>query len=275
MGFSELLRWLAFGAYLVGSAGVFLGLVMARRGLLRAGAYVTGCGFAAHTVDLIIWYGGGSATVNAAFYISVLAWVLLVVFTVLWKRLGLAFLGMAAAPLVFLLYTASFAFSGLNVVLPKAYAPAFWVVHIGTLYVSMGLLAMAFGAGMAFMYMERKIKTKAKLAGFQREMPSLTTFDSVNRIAALFGFPLFTTGLLSGFVWSGLTRSAVFTGHPREYLSLFGWLFFAFFFHQRTAAGWQGRKTARLAIWLFIYLLGSMLAVNLLFPTHHSFVQTP
>ncbi len=275
MGFSELLRWLAFGAYLLGSAGVFLGLVAARRGLLRAGACITGLGFAAHTMDLLVWYGGGAATVNAAFYVSVLAWVLLVVFTVLWKRLGLAFLGMAAAPMVFLVYTASFAFSGLNVVLPKAYAPAFWVVHIGALYVSMGLLAMAFGAGMAFMYMEQKIKTKAKLAGFQREMPSLTAFDAVNRIAALFGFPLFTTGLLSGFIWSGLTRSAVFTGHPREYLSLVGWLFFAFFFHQRVVTGWQGRKTARLAIWLFIYLLSSMLAVNLLFPTHHSFVETP
>lgn len=275
MGFSELFRWLAFACYLLGSAGVIAGLLAARKGLLRAGAAVTGLGFAAHSLDLILWYAGGEATVNAAFYISLLALVLLVVFTVLWKKLGLAFLGMAAAPLVFLVYTASFAFSGLNVVLPKEYAPAFWIVHIGSLYVSMGLLAMAFGAGLAFIYMEHKIKTKARLTGFQREMPSLTAFDAVNRIAALAGFPLYTLGLLSGFVWSGMTRKMVYTGHPREFLALVGWLFFAFLFHQRLAVGWQGRKTARMAIWLFIFIAASMLAVNLLFPMHHSFVETP
>ncbi|EPR42317.1 cytochrome c assembly protein [Desulfovibrio sp. X2] len=272
MAFSDLLRWIVFGCYFAGATGVFLGLVTSRKGLLRLGAWITGLGFAAHTADLVLWLVGGLSHGPEESYISLLSWVLLVVFVILWRTRDLAFLGMAAAPLAFLMYTVSFAFSGLRVVVPQEYAALFWVVHIGSIYVSMGLLAMAFGAGMAFMYMERKIKTKAKLSGFQREMPSLQAFDKVNRLAALVGFPLFTLGIGSGFVWSGLMRKMAYTGHPREILSIIGWLIYAFLFHQRLAMGWQGRKPARLAIWLFIFLVCAMLAVNLLSPMHHSVV---
>ena len=50
-------------------------------------------------------------------------------------------------------------------------------------FLAISLLAMACGAGAAYLYLERKIKTKEKLAGFAKALPSLSACDTVNRWA--------------------------------------------------------------------------------------------
>ncbi|WP_029895195.1 cytochrome c biogenesis protein CcsA [Desulfohalovibrio reitneri] len=273
MDFSSFIHWLVLGLYAAATVCILAGTLHGRSSIKSLGAWLTAGGFVLHALHLVLLVVVGKA-INAPFFFSLFSWSLLLVFALLWRKLRIGFLGMAATPLALLIYTASFAFTNLKVEVPKEYATAFWGLHIGSLYISMGLLAMAFGAGLAFIYMDSSIKRKQKMNGIRKEMPSLSTFDAVNRATAMIGFPLYTLGLFSGFVWSGLTRGMVFTGHPREVAALLSWLFFAFFFHQRLAQGLQGRRPARLAIWLFIFTMASMLAINLLWPTHHSLVQT-
>lgn len=49
-------------------------------------------------------------------------------------------------------------------------------------------MAMAAGAGIAFLYLNNKIKTKANLSAMGKDMPSLNTFDNVNHWSILIGF---------------------------------------------------------------------------------------
>jgi ABC-type transport system involved in cytochrome c biogenesis permease subunit len=49
------------------------------------------------------------------------------------------------------------------------------------------------------------------------------------------------------------------------------WLIYAYLFHQRLALGWQGRKPAKLAIFIFIVSVVSLLGINYFLPSHHTF----
>ena len=266
---------LVVGGYFIGATLHLLGVVTARPGLRRAGNAMTVAGFGLHTADLVLLLARerGAALLSGEFYFSLLAWSLLVICLFLWWRLRLEMLGLLAAPLALFLFLSSQAVTATRMPLPKALGGLFFGLHIGALFLAISLLAMACGAGAAYLYLERKIKTKEKLKGFSKSLPALSTCDTVNRWAVTAGFPLYTIGLLSGFLWAKLTWNRIFSYDPKEVTAIGVWLLFAFLFHQRLFLGWRGRKTARLAIWIFCLTLVSMLVINFFMPTHHSFAR--
>jgi len=271
----SLLFHLVLAGYFAGATLYLLGVVTAKPGLRRAGAFCTVAGFAFHSADLGILLGTeyGTALLSGEFYFSLLAWSLLLICLFLWWRLRLGMLGLLAAPLALFLFLSSQAVTATRIPLPKALGGLFFGLHIGAFFLAISLLAMACGAGAAYLYLEGKIKTKEKLTGFTKALPALSTCDTVNRWAVAAGFPLYTVGLLSGFIWAKLTWNRIFSYDPKEITAIAIWLLFAFLFHQRLVMGWRGRKTARLAIWIFGLTLVSMLVINFFMPTHHSFAR--
>lgn len=271
----NLLFVLVLAAYFGGATLHLLGVVAGKPGLRHAGSGLTVAGFACHTADLALLLAseGGTALLSGEFYFSLLAWSLLLICLFLWWRLRLEMLGLLAAPLALFLFLSSQAVTAARMPLPKALGGLFFGLHIGALFLAISLLAMACGAGAAYLYLERKIKTKEKLSGFSKALPALSTCDTVNRWVVAAGFPLYTIGLLSGFIWAKLTWNRIFSYDPKEITAICVWLLFAFLFHQRLVMGWQGRKTARLAIWIFSLTLVSLLVINFFMPTHHSFAR--
>ncbi len=259
--------------YFCGAALQIGGALGRKDAMRRMGNYFAAGGFALHTLDLamVLTLERGLALLQGEFYFSLLAWVLLLIFFLAWWKLKLDFLGLIASSLALILFLASHAITASRLPLPQSLGPLFFGMHIGALFLSIGLLGMAFGAGMAYIYMERKIKTKEKLAGFAKALPSLNAFDLVNMWAVNAGFPLYTLGLVSGFFWAKLVWNRFFSWDPKEITAIFIWILFAFLFHQRLFLGWRGRKTAWMAIWVFCLTLVSMLVINFLMPTHHGF----
>ncbi len=267
--------FLVLAGYFAGATLYLLGVVSGKTGLRRAGAGLTATGFALHTADLAVLLAGegGTALLSGEFYFSLLAWCLLLICLFLWWRLRLGMLGVLAAPLALFLFLSSQAVTATRMPLPKALGGLFFGLHIGAFFLAISLLAMACGAGVAYLYLERKIKTKEKLRGVSKALPALSTCDTVNRWAVAVGFPLYTVGLLSGFIWAKLTWNRIFSYDPKEITAIGVWLLFAFLFHQRMFLGWRGRKTARMAIWIFSLTLVSLLVINFFMPTHHSFAR--
>ena len=271
----NILFLLVLAGYFLGAVSHLLGVVTGKAGLRRAGWLLTVGGFVCHTLDLaaLLVLEGGMAFLSGEFYFSLLAWSLLLICLFLWWRLRLGMLGLLASPLALFLFLSSQAVTAARMPLPKALGGLFFGLHIGALFLAISLLAMACGAGVAYLYLERKIKTKEKLGGFAKALPALSTCDTVNRWAVAAGFPLYTLGLLSGFIWAKLTWNRIFSYDPKEITAICIWMLFAFLFHQRLMLGWQGRKPARMAIWLFGLTLVSMLVINFYMPTHHSFAR--
>lgn len=270
MALSEITPTVLIAAYFLGALLFALGSALRQERLKSAALALAGLGFALQTIDLAVLLGTldiSQALTTGRLLFSLLGWGIMAIFLALWWKLKLKFLAMVAMPLTLVFTAASDASVGVQAKLPPMLTGLFFFLHIGTLFASMALLAMAFGAGVAFLHLEKRIKTKTGLKKFQQDMPSLDTFDKVNHMASLVGFPLYTLGLASGFVWAWLAAKRVFSMDPKELLALIVLLLFAYLFHQRVAMGWRGRKPAIMAIVVFLLTVVSMLGINFLVPT--------
>ena len=101
--------------------------------------------------------------------------------------------------------------------------------------------------------------------------PVLSGMTFTIHIAAIF----ISIGLIFGFISARINWGTILSGDPKEFISLVVWGLYAWLFHQRFTQGWQGRKPAILAIWIFTVCAFSLIVVNLFMTTHHSFLTTP
>lgn len=260
MGLLELLHIMIIVLYGLGTVLFLTGLGTANDRLKKTAVWLAAVGFFAHTADLALVLLSDPAALNAGkFYFNILAWCVLALYFFLWWRLRLEFLAITALPLALLLFVASMALGGIMVKMPPELTALFFGLHIGTLILTLGVMIMAFGAGVAFLYYNRKLKTKAGLASMGSDVPSLDVFDRVNRWAVVGGFPLFTLGLFSTFFWYWIAPGKQFAWDVMKIGSLAVWFLFAFLFHQRLVLGWRGRKPAMIAIWVFVGMCISLI----------------
>lgn len=273
MEFASLLEIAIVALYFAGAVLFPAGMLKQKPALKRVAALCAAGGLAVHTLEIVLLFSsGGHATFSqGGLYYSLFGWVLLVAYFAIWWKKRLEFLALGASPVALLLYLSSISIPAAAVVkMPDNLAGLFFTLHIGTLFVSLSLMALAFGAGALFLHMEGKIKSKEKLEGFRKDLPSLNTFDLANKWAVLWGFPLYTVGLFSGFIWGRFTWGKLLTWDPKEIVSICIWLLYAYLFHQRLTLGWRGRKAAKLVMLVFVLSVFSLVAVNFLIPSHHN-----
>lgn len=272
MSFESILTTGVILLYSVGTLCIFIGTLAMRRRVKVAANWFTLAGFALHTVlGLTVLFTHTLEELSAGYFLQLMAWCLILFYLAAWRLLRLPFLALTAAPLALLLCILSIRLSKVTSVLPEHLAGLFMGLHILSLFISLGLLAMAFGAGLLFVYMERKIKAKLPIAEFAKDFPALSTCDKINRAAVVVGFPLYTLGLMSSVIWLPLSQNTV--ENPKVLVSMFTWFLYALLFYQRMALGYQGRKTAVMAIIIFTI---SALSFGFDFTlTHHSKLLQP
>lgn len=132
-----------------------------------------------------------------------------------------------------------------------------------------------FRRGRAFPHPSEEHQVEIKAGGLPKGSPALSALDKINAFTTTVGFPLFTAGVLFGFISARINWGTILSGDPKEFISLVVWGLYAWLFHQRFTQGWQGRKPAILAIWIFTVCAFSLIVVNLFMTTHHSFLTTP
>lgn len=251
-----------------------VGGLVGRSALARRLACLTGVGgFAVQTLSLVLGsHGALPGGLSLGAYLELSAWFLLLCGILGRLKFKLEAPLLFAALAAFLLTAAAHPYLHRQVVLPAELSGPFYALHIGALFLSLSLTALAFGAALLFVYMQGKIKGKKRLTGFRQDFPALAVLDKINAVCVPAGFLLYTVGIATGFIWAASVWGRSFSGDPKELVSLVIWIGYAVLFHQRTVRGRQGRMPAVFMIGLFALCLFSIVVVNALLPTHHAFL---
>ncbi|WP_335869768.1 cytochrome c biogenesis protein CcsA [Bacillus sp. 2205SS5-2] len=96
--------------------------------------------------------------------------------------------------------------------------------------------------------------------------------DEIGYRSVLIGFPVFTLGaLIFAMIWAQVAWHRFWGWDPKEVWALITFLFYAAFLHLRMSKGWQGEKSAWLAVIGFVIIMFNLIAVNLIIAGLHSY----
>lgn len=98
------------------------------------------------------------------------------------------------------------------------------------------------------------------------------TMDEITYRSVVIGFPLFALGgLLFAMIWAHMAWSRFWGWDPKEVWALITFLFYAGMLHLRIGKGWEGEKTAWMAIIGFGIIIFNQVFVNLIISGLHSY----
>ncbi|MFD0670464.1 cytochrome c biogenesis protein CcsA [Cohnella sp. GCM10027633] len=107
--------------------------------------------------------------------------------------------------------------------------------------------------------------------------PHLTDIDAddleeISYRAIAIGFPVFTLGaLIFAMIWAEIAWSRFWGWDPKEVWALVTWLFYSAYLHLRLSRGWQGTRSAWLAVIGFLVVMFTLIGVNLVLAGLHSY----
>jgi len=175
---------------------------------------------------------------------------------------------------------------GLGIDLTWIYTPAgslvpalqsYWIaIHVTAMIVAIGLFI--FGAVVTTLYLladrsQRRVAAgqPSWSAGIWRHLPVPAVLDRLSYRSVLFGFPVWTFGVMAGAIWADHAWGRYWGWDPKETWSFITWVVYAMFLHARATAGWRGRRAAWIHLAGFVCLMFNVIGVNLLITGLHSY----
>jgi cytochrome c-type biogenesis protein CcsB len=175
---------------------------------------------------------------------------------------------------------------GLGVDLTVLYTPAgslvpalqsYWIaIHVTAMIVAIGLFI--FGAVVTTLYLiadrsQRRIAAgqPSWSAGILQHLPGPAILDRLSYRSILFGFPVWTFGVMAGAIWADHAWGRYWGWDPKETWSFITWVVYAMFLHARATAGWRGRRAGWIQMAGFTCLMFNVIGVNLWITGLHSY----
>jgi HemX protein len=132
--------------------------------------------------------------------------------------------------------------------------------HIMTASLGVSLFGLAFGVALMYLLQEREVKGKRFGALFSR-LPPLDSLDKlIDRLVRL-GFLSFTAASILGAVIARSVWKSAWSWDPQQVTTLLIWLLYGGMVQARHR-GWHGRRYARLTIFGFAVLIGSIVILR-------------
>ena len=151
-----------------------------------------------------------------------------------------------------------------------AFRGGWLLVHIASMCLGYTGFFLSFVAAMMYLIQERELKSKRPKAFYYR-LPSLEVCDEIYYRSLLFGLPFLTIGILTGFVWASRAWKGPWELDPKILASLLTWSIYLVLFSTRLSGSWRGRRGAYVAIFGFVAVMMTFLAVSVLSGQHGYF----
>lgn len=120
----------------------------------------------------------------------------------------------------------------------------------------------------------RRFITRGPIGDFlaRRASGDPEMLDEISYRAVAIGYPVFTLGgLVFAMLWAKEAWGDYWFWDPKETWALIAWLTYSAYLHFRITRGWEGRKSAWLAVLGFGVVLFTLIGVNLLIVGVHSY----
>ncbi|MCD2136944.1 c-type cytochrome biogenesis protein CcsB [Salinicoccus halitifaciens] len=100
----------------------------------------------------------------------------------------------------------------------------------------------------------------------------LNLMDEIGYRSVIIGFPLFALGgIFFAAIWAQIAWSRFWGWDPKETWAFITFMFYTIFLHLRLNRGYEGEKSAWLAVIGFILILFNLIAINLIVAGLHSY----
>src|SRR5215469_270725 len=175
---------------------------------------------------------------------------------------------------------------GLGVDLTLIYTPAgslvpalqsYWIaIHVTAMIVAAGLFIFGAVVTTTYLLAERSQRRVASgqpslSLGILSHLPGPIVLDRLSYRSVLFGFPVWTFGVMAGAIWADHAWGRYWGWDPKETWSFITWVVYAMFLHARATAGWRGRRAAWIHLAGFGCLMFNLIGINLLVTGLHSY----
>src|SRR5258706_11217961 len=182
---------------------------------------------------------------------SLLAFLIMVIFMLVYLIYKTTSPGIVVFPLVFLLTFVAATGQQPLVLTSVAVKQGWLAAHILMIFAGYAALFLSFGASLLYLLQERALKSKSSTGMFAR-LPALQVIDDIGYRSLMLGFPFMTLGLVLGSVVAESTYGPVDFLDPKILLSVLMWVVYLLMVYMRLSAGWRGRRAALLASVAFV-----------------------
>jgi ABC-type uncharacterized transport system permease subunit len=267
--------WLrvALGCYAVGLLYALVALTRSSDLLNKVALHAAYLGMVFHFVSLAedVRAAGQITMASVHNAESVLAFLLMVVFMIVYLAYKTTSPGIIVFPIVFLLTLVAATGQQPFLQIPPDVRKSWVIVHVALILTGYAALIVSFCASVLYLIQERTLKSK-KAGGIFTRLPALEVIDEIGYRSLLLGFPFMTLGLIAGTMVAQATFGRVDFLDPKILLSLLMWAVYLVMVYTRWNAGWRGRRAAYLAAGAFLAAVIAWSANY--FSTIHRFVQS-
>jgi cytochrome c-type biogenesis protein CcsB len=148
-------------------------------------------------------------------------------------------------------------------------------IHVSVAFTASALLTLAFSLTVLYLVQQRREDARALGKPVRRAfldgLPAAVELDRAAYRLHAIAFPLWTFTLVAGAIWAENAWGAYWSWDPKEVWTFVIFVVYAGYLHARATRGWEGSKSAVIALVGYGCLLFNFLVVNIFFVGMHSY----
>jgi cytochrome c-type biogenesis protein CcsB len=154
---------------------------------------------------------------------------------------------------------------------------SYWLsIHVTAMTLATGIFFVAAVLGVVYLAADRYARRIAAGRavpgnGIMRRLPSTEQLDRLTYRTIVFGFPVWTFGVIAGAIWADQAWGRYWGWDPVETWAFITWVLYAAFLHARATAGWRGRRAHYIQLLGFASLSFNILVVQVFITGLHSY----
>jgi cytochrome c-type biogenesis protein CcsB len=154
---------------------------------------------------------------------------------------------------------------------------SYWLsIHVTAMTLATGIFFVAAVLGILYLVVQRyRARVEAGKArpgnGLLARIPSAEQLDKLTYRTVIFGFPVWTFGVIAGAIWADQAWGRYWGWDPVETWAFITWVLYAAYLHARATGGWRGTRAHIIQLLGFASLATNMLIVQVFITGMHSY----